>query len=148
MKKLLVFCLLLVGIAAKAQGVSPMNKASVIVVQTPDSANTALKKLAQLFVERGYVVEKLDKEFHTLLLAPKVIVHQYSPVLTIRVNASGGAQATARLSGEYRAVVMGAVLAEQVAYSGHDKSCIGVCFQELQKTALAYPSGKVSYAKR
>jgi hypothetical protein len=132
---------------AFGQAIKPTPKANAVVIQTPDSAAVALRHLAQAFVAQGYAVDKLDTQFLTLTLAPKTLSGNYSPVITIRANASQGVNSTVRIMGDYRANAGAIQVAGRAQYVGSTTGTNKIAFSELQKAAFAYPSGKVSYAK-
>jgi hypothetical protein len=148
MKSLLLSVCLLLSLGASAQSAKPASKDNTVLIQTPDSASTALRKLAAAFTQRGYTVSKLDTEFLTLTLEPKLVAHKTSPTLAVRAIASPGAFATLRMAGEYQVVIFNQPLREAVYFSGNNNSCNAACFRELQRAAAAYPQGKVTYAKR
>ncbi|MGI4871502.1 MAG: hypothetical protein ACRYFX_10025 [Janthinobacterium lividum] len=149
MKKLLV-ALLLTPIFAHAQAThaTPQKSDNLILIQTPDSSATALKKLAQVFVSQGYTTEKLDREFLTLTLAPKTLAVKNSPALMARATATAGASSTLRLTGEYKAFI-GSIPANDVArYEGVEWGLNSRTFRALEAAALTYPGGQVSYGKQ
>ena len=146
MKTFLLCVLLACGLQAAAQ-VSPALKSTVVAVQTPDSAVAALQKFGALLVQRGYTVDKFDKQFLTLTTTPKLVAQRDNPTLSVRVVATPGANSTLRVNGEYKATILNVPLTEPAQYTGKNGSCSTACFKELQGAALAYPAGKVSYTK-
>lgn len=152
MRNLLLACLLspLGFLTAHAQGATPTPKAkdNLVLIQTPDSAATALKKLALAFVAQGYTVDKLDREFLTLTLAPKVLAIKHSPALTVHAQASKGTNSSLRLSGTYKGFIGSLPIEDIAKYEGVNWGLNSRTFHELQKAALAYPAGQVSYAKQ
>lgn len=149
MKQLAVALLALAPLFAHAQAPisAPKPKDNVVLIQTPDSAATALRNLAIVFVAQGYTINKLDKEFLTLLMEPKTLAHSYNPVLTIRAAASQQTASLLRLSGAYKASAGSIQVASPAEYMGSETGTNKTAFRELQKAALAYPGGQVSYAK-
>ncbi|MGI4871484.1 MAG: hypothetical protein ACRYFX_09935 [Janthinobacterium lividum] len=150
MKSLLLTALVLLPAFAYAQAThpKPQPKDDLILIQTQDSSATALKKLAQVFVSQGYTVEKLDREFLTLTLAPKTLAVRNSPALTARATATAGASSTLRLTGEYKAFI-GSIPANDVAQlGGSENGLYSRTFRALEAAALTYPGGQVSYGKQ
>jgi hypothetical protein len=103
---LLAFTLCGRSASAQAQA-GPKKKDSVVLIQTPDSAVTALRKLGQASVAQGYTIEELDKEFLTLTVAPKVLAVKASPRLSARASATEGASSTLRVTGDFSASIAG-----------------------------------------
>lgn len=145
--KALLLALIASASSAHAQAVKPPAKSNVVVVQTADSAAAALDKLAQAFVAQGYTVDKLDARFLTLTLAPKTLPTAFAPVLLARATASRGANSKIQLAGEYRATVMGRLINGPAEMQGSEKGVPMSGFRALEKVALSYPRGRVSYAR-
>jgi hypothetical protein len=149
MKTLLAFCVAFLSLGAVRGQTLPVAKANVVLIQTPDSAATALRKLAAVFVAQGYTVERLDTQFFTLVLAPKMLTVRYNPTLTARAHATAGANSTLSISGDYKGFVMGDVpLFGFAQFYGSAGTCNKTCFAQLQQAAVAYPGGRVTYAKQ
>ncbi len=148
MKNLLLAGLLACFMGAAHAQAQPKKGDNLVLIQTPDSAGVALKKLVQAFVVQGYTVEKYDGQFYTLTLAPKTLLSTFSPILLARASATNGAKSTLRLSGEYRAVVMNHPLNDVVEMKGSEKGIPTSGFRALEKVALTYPGGQVSYGKQ
>jgi hypothetical protein len=149
-----LFCAALLAFAvpalAHAQGTpaKPKPKDNVVLVQTPDSAATALKRLARALVSKGYTVDKLDGEFFTLLTAPKAMPQQYNPVFVVRAIASPGINSTIKLTGEYSVNYGATHFTTKTEYAGSETGNNKTAFRELQQAAaVAYPQGQVSYTK-
>ena len=121
---------------------------NVVLVQTPDSAATALRKLATVFVSQGYTVEKLDREFLTLTLAPKTLNGAFSPILLARASATPGPNSALRLMGDFKAVVLGHNVNDAAKVYGTEKGISINSFRAIEKAALAYPAGQVSYGRQ
>jgi hypothetical protein len=126
----------------------PRQKDNMVVIQTPDSANVALATLARAFVAQGYTVDKLDAQFLTLRLAPKTLATTFAPVLLARATATAGANSSLRVTGEYRAIAMGRPLNGLAEMQGSEKGVAVSSFRALEKVALSYLGGKVSYTNQ
>jgi len=149
MKPVLLLCALFVCFAAVGQTAPvPAWKDNVVLVQTPDSAATALRKLATVFVSQGYTVEKLDREFLTLALAPKMVPNKYNPMLTVQAHATAGGNSALKIEGHYKGFSGDVPLDNFAQFTGNNNLCNSACFRELQKAALAYPAGQVSYGRQ
>ena len=149
MKTALLLCALSVSLAAVGQTTPlPAWKDNLVLVQTPDSAATALRKLATVFVGQGYTVEKLDREFLTLALAPKMVPNKYNPSLTVQAHATPGGNSVLKIEGQYKGFAGDIPLGNLAQFTGNNNLCNSACFRELQKAALAYPAGQVSYGRQ
>ena len=148
MKTLFCLCLFFCTFRVAGQTAKPPHQATVVVVQTPDSAAVALRKLATIFVAQGYTVERLDNTFFTLTLAPKLVKNIYQPMLSVKAVASAGGSSTVRVSGVWQALVLGAPLTKAASYEGSASGTNRSTFAELQQAANAYPAGVVSYSKQ
>lgn len=147
-KSLIAALLICFAFVAHGQAAKPMLKANTVVIQTPDSAAVALRKLAQAFVAQGYTVDKLDTQFLTLLLAPKILAVKYSPAFTVRASATAGSKSTLRLTGEYKATAGDVPLMNIAQYEGTEWGLNSRCFRAMEKVALTYPAGQIGYAKQ
>jgi hypothetical protein len=150
MNALLLGCLCLGSfLPVHAQDARPPVKSSIVVVQTPDSAAVALRKVATALVAQGYTVDKLDTQFCTLLMAPKAMAQQYNPVLTVRAAASPGTNSVIKISGDYKVDYGNTHFTTRAEYAGSETGNNKTAFRELQKAAVAaYPSGQLSYIKQ
>ena len=149
MKTVLLLCALSVCFAAVGQTAPrPALKDNVVLVQTPDSAATALRKLATVFVSQGYTVDKLDTQFMTLALSPKMVPNHYNPSLTVQAHATPGGNSVLKIEGQYKGFAGDVPLGNFAQYSGNNNGCNSACFRELQKAAFAYPAGLVSYSRQ
>jgi hypothetical protein len=149
MKTFLVFCLLACGLRAAGQvSPTPPKRANAVLVQTPDSAAVALRRFATALVSQGYVIEKLDAQFLTLITAPRVIEGQCMQRLIVRAVAAAGPNSGLCISGDYTATILGQPYSGIAQYSGENKGCNTSSFRALERAARAYPAGRVSYAKQ
>lgn len=151
---LAILLLLLLSFSSVGQTTSgmilttPFKGANTILVQTPDSAATALYKLGQVFVQQGYTIEKLDQEALTLVCAPKTFVSLGNPVLVIKATAVAGTNSQLALTGDYTIRAGETVFALHAQYNGPTPPEKKTTFGELDRLANAYPNGKVAYTKR
>jgi hypothetical protein len=148
MRNLLLACFLSFSVCASAQtAASPFKGANIILIQTPDSASAALKKMAGAFLLAGFVPDKLDTELGYLTTQPKSFGQMTPAVFTYKVvaraNPPGGA--ILELSGEYTVPLgLRSLTSSMHWYKGNltqDKAC----FNEAEKAAKAYPGGIVQY---
>lgn len=137
----------LTGYVAHAQS-QPQKGDNIILVQTQDSATVALKKLGQLFVAQGFTVERYEPQLNSLVLSPKTLPSTLSPTLLARATASSGPNSTLRLFGEYQVRVLGKPVNDIVEIKGSEKGVPISGYRALQKVAIAYPGGTVSYGKQ
>lgn len=142
--------LFLNSIAALAQtpSVTPQRKDNVILVQTADSAVTALKKLGQAFAAQGYTIDKLDKEFLTLTVSPKAVSGKANIMLSARANATQGANSVLHVTGDFTGSVAGRPTGGSAYYLPSAFQVQSAAFHALQKVIITYPSGQLSYTKQ
>ncbi|WP_303311231.1 hypothetical protein [Hymenobacter sp. BT730] len=127
---------------------TPFKGANTVLVQTPDSAATALHKLGQVLAQEGYTVEKLDREVLTLVCSPKTLVSLGHPVLVIKATAVAGANSQLALTGDYTITAGKTVFDLHAQYNGTTTPDKKTSFGELDSIANAYPNGQVAYTKR
>ena len=148
MKKLLLLALL-ASFTAHAQTGPPSPNDNLVLVQTPDSAVAALKKLAVAFVAQGYKVAKLDTQFLTLTLKPKILRSSSDdPLLLVKASAAPGANSTLTITAEYQILDTSPRLNGYAEIRGNERGAPLSSFRALQKVALTYPAGQVSYGKQ
>ena len=97
---------------------------------------------------QGYTVEKLDAQFLTLILAPKTLPVKFNPVLTVRAATKAGAASELAVSADYRVEYGDIRFSRTAEFTGSESGCTKQAFRAIEKVALTYPSGKVSYSKR
>lgn len=146
----LLFLLLCPFLSVYGQSpITPLHKANTIIIQTPDSATMALRKLATAFVAQGYTVDKLDAQFYTLLMAPKAMDNTYHPVLTIRATAQPGGNSLVKLMADYKVDYGNTHFSAKAEYAGSESGNNKTAFREMQQAArAAYPNGQISYGKQ
>lgn len=152
MKALLFAGLLALPAARSAQAQSwhpkPKARDNLILIQTADSATLALRKLGQVFGAQGFTIDKLDETLLTLTLAPKTLPLSYHPVLYIGARADRSASSNLTLRADYRAASRGIRVGSPAEYVGGESGITKTCFRMLEKAALAYPGGYVSYGRQ
>jgi len=149
MKTLLLVALLASSICATAQTApAPFKGANIILIQTPDSANVALKKMASAFVVSGFMPEKLDTELHSLTTQPKTFGKTTPAVFAYKVMArrTPGGGTTLEITGDCTVQVgLQPVVSSMQWYKGTPTQQNKVCFNEAEKAAKAYLGGVVKY---
>lgn len=123
----------------------PFKKANVIVVQTSDSLNVALRTFGQALVARGYTIKSLDTNFHTLLTEPKQVRGGTMPMtIVVRATpAANGFAVTAESSMDLSGLGAGAQpKTQRLVVSGEKPKGPLV---EVIEAAKAYPGGWVGY---
>lgn len=151
MKTLLLLgvCFLLT-VPVLGQGQAQVFKgANTILVQTSDSANTALTKMARLFVQQGFTIDKLDQSLGYLTTTGKTYGQISPAVFTYKVVAQPSASGTVLVvTGEYIVQAgLRSITSPMHWYKGNltqDKQC----FLHAQEVANAYSGASVSYAIR
>lgn len=151
MKQILLLLLVFIGRVSFAQTTAsaPFKGANVILVQTSDSASTALMNAARVFVAQGFVIDKLDKELNYLTTQGKPVGQLSPAVYTYKVVAAPGPSgATLRITGEYTVPVgLRSITSSMHWYKGNmtqDKAC----FNNADNAAKAYPGGVIRYEVR
>ena len=150
MKSLLLVALLVASVCATAQTTpAPFKGANIILIQTPDSANVALKKMASAFVVSGFVPEKLDTELRYLTTRPKTFGKTTPAVFAYKVLArrTPGGGTTLEITGDCTVQVdaQPVVTSMQWNKSTTPTQQNKVCFNEAEKAAKAYLGGVVKY---
>lgn len=149
MKKLLLLGLLCVCWALGARGQAaavPFKGANVLVIQTPDSAAAALRKLAQCFVAAGYNVDKLDTDLLYLTTASSAKGQLTPAGFAYRATAAdrvGGALIS--LSGGYTVQAGLRSMYDTMSWTPSKMWQGRVCFDEAQRVAISYPGGIITY---
>lgn len=121
---------------APSTGLQVFKKANAMLIQTPDSPRVALRKLAAVLQERGYVVEKIDDELNSLVTRGKAL-RRTTALLTI--NAFFAPQGIV-LRGQYHLEAAGVVVDNPAEFTGMEGGTNKVAFREVEAIAKAYPS--------
>jgi hypothetical protein len=161
MRKLLLACLLFATYPVMAQTSSangqeasqPFKKANAVVITTPDSLDTAYKKIAQAILEAGYTIDRADKELHFINTKARPIARmglQESLQASLKPGAGGS---VILLSGTFASPSMAAMSPlmagdSKVEYKGMKGSPIMACWEELQRVARLYQGGALTYKQQ
>lgn len=146
MKHILLALLLLLSTTASAQtapdGTVPFKKANAILIQTADTGRVALRRLASLLQERGYGVEHLNYDLHSLSTKPKT-VGKSGVVLTVAATYQPTGLV---LRGQHQVPDAAPGVPAVAAFSGMDGGAPKLAFHELEAIGKAYyPEAKLQY---
>jgi hypothetical protein len=148
MKHLLLIIALLLPLGASAQKVIigqesllPFKKANVILATTPDSAKTALRKMAVIMQQKGFIIDRLDYDLLSISTKPHAFQSSVYTMVVLAVWESGHL----KFMGQWRGQALGMTVEEDVAFTNPASK---KAFSEMQNLALAYPNAKVTYMQQ
>ncbi|WP_375437502.1 hypothetical protein [uncultured Hymenobacter sp.] len=146
MKHILLALFLLLSTTASAQtttdGSVPFKKANAILIQTPDTGRVALRRLASLLQERGYSVDQLNYDLHSLSTKPKT-VGKSGLVLSVTALYQ---PAGLLLRGQYQVPALNMSVPGVAEFSGMEGGANKLSFRELETIGKAYyPEAKLEY---
>lgn len=149
MKNILLTLSLLAPVAVVAQTTSsatPFKGANVIMIQTTDKANTALRILGAQLVAKGYTVKAMDSTFHTLTTEPKNLTGYLMPMaISVRaVGVEGGLRLTAENAIQPNAMTGVQTVVQPVVFANNKTKGP---LAEIIQAAQAYPGGVVTFKK-
>lgn len=136
---------------AGQEAVAPFKGANVILIHTPDSTSATLLKLARVLLSNGYAVASINKELGFIYTEYRVTQSrgvQVSLRFAVLQDLSG---TTIEARGNLKVPGLGATIAAgeaPIEKRGMNGSAYMLAWEELNKAALAYPSGKVGYLKK
>lgn len=136
---------------AGIESAQPFKGANLILVHTPDSTDAALKKIAQSLLSNGYTIASINKELafidtgYRVTQSVGVQVALHFAVLSSSEGATIEARGVLRIPGLNSTIVAGDSPIEKRGMSG---SAYALAWQELEKAAVAYPSGKIGYLRK
>jgi len=148
MKKLLLLILLLFPFIILAQDAAePFKNADLIIVESELKSVEALKQVALLMQERGYIIQRYDPELLSLV-ANKTSAEPSNALFRIQVYIKETPGTRLQFSGDYRfGSKDGDVFGVIQYYTGVFHKLNNVIFLEMEKLAKAVPGSRMYYSK-
>jgi hypothetical protein len=139
MKIYLIIAFLLSSVLSFAQNPVPKKVNTIIITDTLSGAD-ALKKLSLLLQDKGFTIDKSDKELLSITTGPKpikmcsVILNIYKRDKQIFITGSFDA-----------GVVSGMTIKDKISNTGMKGSMANNAWNEMNNLALAYGGSKIEY---
>ncbi len=154
MKKLVLFILVIFPVLVFAQA---PKKANTIIIVTSDSDDVAFKKMGRIFINEGFEMQTLDKDFY--MLVTKIKNYNYGMMGAGKIGIKLTAQIDIQ-DEESMITVTGKVISSQISsYTdesfdsnaitienvGGKSSISGASWRIMNEIAQKYNDGKISY---
>ena len=147
MKKLLLLIIFFLPLSLFAQEVERLFKdANLIIIETKETSENALRQLARLMQDYGYSIIRYDNELNSFLAQkPEFKKADYTYQVQAYIRENNGVRI--HLFGNYKIVSdNGETLGEASYKDGIFNKIELDFFQSLDKIAKAFPGGMVKYS--